>query len=93
MKFEWDPVKALENRRKHGIDFLDAIAALRDPNRLEEIDERFEYGEERRRVLGLAFASVLFVVTTDRGELCCRIVSARKATKNEQDHYYASRAR
>jgi Ribonuclease toxin, BrnT, of type II toxin-antitoxin system len=39
--------KAAENLRKHGVDFADAIAALEDPNRLEEIDTRFEYSEER----------------------------------------------
>jgi hypothetical protein len=34
-----------ENFRKHGVDFLDAISALEDSNRLEEVDTRFEYGE------------------------------------------------
>jgi uncharacterized protein len=38
--------KAAENLRKHGVDFTDAIAALEDTDRLEEIDTRFEYGEE-----------------------------------------------
>ena len=45
MQYEWDNGKATENLRKHGVDFADAIAALEDPNRLEEIDSRFEYGE------------------------------------------------
>jgi uncharacterized DUF497 family protein len=36
-----DAAKATENLRKHGIDFRDSIAALEDPNRLEEIDSRF----------------------------------------------------
>jgi uncharacterized DUF497 family protein len=34
--------RAAENRRRHGIDFADSIAAVEDPNRLEEIDTRFE---------------------------------------------------
>jgi uncharacterized DUF497 family protein len=38
--YEWDNGKAAENLRKHGVDFADAIAALEDPNRLEEIDPR-----------------------------------------------------
>jgi uncharacterized DUF497 family protein len=49
MKYEWDAAKAAENRRSHGIDFADSIAAVEDPNRLEEIDTRFEDGEERIR--------------------------------------------
>ena len=38
MQYEWDNAKAAENLRKHGVDFADAIAALEDANRLEEID-------------------------------------------------------
>jgi len=48
VQYEWDNGKAAENLRKHGVDFADAIAAVEDPNRLEEIDTRFEYSEERK---------------------------------------------
>jgi uncharacterized DUF497 family protein len=89
MDYEWDAAKAAENFRKHGIDFTDSIAALEDPNRLEEIDSRFEYGEERIRVLGMAVRNVLFVVVTLRDEETCRIISARRVTRYEQDRYYA----
>ena len=88
MDYEWDARKAAENRRKHGIDFVDSIAAIEDPNRLEESDARFEYGEERIRVLGMAEGGVLFVITTLRGARTCRIISARRATRHEQDRYY-----
>jgi uncharacterized protein len=87
--YEWDAAKAAENRRRHGIDFADSIVAIEDPNRLEEIDARFEYGEERIRVIGMAVGNVLFVVTTRRGDRTCRIISARRATRYEQDRYYA----
>ena len=89
MDYEWDAAKAAENRRRHGIDFMDSIPAIEDPNRLEEIDDRFEYGEERVRVIGRAVGNVLFVVITLRGERTCRIISARRATRYEQDRYYA----
>ncbi|HSK80511.1 MAG TPA: BrnT family toxin [Thermoanaerobaculia bacterium] len=82
--------KAAENRRRHGIDFADSIAAIEDPNRLEEVDSRFEYGEERVRVIGIAVGTVLFVVTTLRDDRTCRIISARRATRYEQDRYYAN---
>jgi putative transcriptional regulator len=50
VQYEWDKGKAAENIRKHGVDFMDAIEALKDPNRLEEIDTRFPYDEERIQV-------------------------------------------
>ena len=90
MEYEWDAAKATENRRKHGIDFVDSIAAIEDPNRLEEMDPRLEYGEERIQVIGMAVGNVLFVITTQRGERTCRILSARRATRHEQDRYYAN---
>jgi len=89
MDYEWDAAKAAENRRRHGIDFVDSIPAIEDPNRLEEVDTRFEYGEERIRNIGLAVGNVLFVVTTMRGDKTSRIISARRATRHEQDRYYA----
>ena len=89
MDYEWDRAKAAKNLRVHGVDFIDAIPAIEDPNRLEEIDDRFDYDEERTLVIGLSRRHVLFVVTTQRGENVCRIISARKATRDEEDRYYA----
>jgi uncharacterized DUF497 family protein len=89
VKYEWDAGKAAENRRKHGVNFADAIAALEDANRLEETDTRFAYGEERVQVIGIARGRILFVIVTLRGDDSCRIISARKATRHEQDRYYA----
>jgi len=89
VQYEWDNGKAAENLRKHGVDFADAIAALEDLNRLEEIDVRFAYDEERIQVIGMGHDDVLFVIVTLRDEDTCRIISARKATRHEQDRYYA----
>jgi putative transcriptional regulator len=66
--------KAADNLRKHGVDFSDAIAALEDPNRLEEVDTRLAYGEERTQVIGMAHRDVLFVVVTAREDDICRII-------------------
>jgi uncharacterized protein len=87
--YEWDEAKPVLNRRKHGVDFPDAIGALEDPNRLEEADATLEHGEERTVVIKVARGRVLFVVTTLRDETTCRIISARKATRHEEDRYYA----
>jgi uncharacterized protein len=89
VQYEWDKGKAANNIRKHGVDFMDAIEALKDPNRLEEIDTRFPYDEERIQVIGMAQGRLLFAAATFHGERICRIISARKATKHEQDRYYA----
>jgi len=78
VNYEWDNDKAAVNRRKHGVDFVDAIGALEDENRLEEVDVRFVYDEERIQVIGMARDKVLFVVVTLPGENTCRIISARK---------------
>jgi uncharacterized DUF497 family protein len=75
--YEWDDAKNALNRRKHGVDFATAISALEDPDRLEDIDTT-SGDEERVRVIGIAYGTVLFVVTTLRGEETCRIISARK---------------
>lgn len=88
-RYEWSEAKAALNRRKHGVDFRDAIPALEDPRRLEEVDDRFDYAEERVQVIGMSANRVLFVVATFLDEEQCRIISARKATRDEQDRYYA----
>ena len=89
MEYEWNTAKAALNRRKHGVDFQDAIWALEDQNRLESIDTRIAYGEPRTQVIGMSRGNILLVVTTSPREDACRIISARKATRDEQDRYYA----
>ena len=61
MDYEWDDAKAAANRCKHGVAFEDAIPALQDPNRVEDLDGRFIYGELRMRIIGMACDRVLFV--------------------------------
>jgi len=89
VQYEWDDSKATLNLRKHGVDFTDAITAIEDSNRLEEIDSRFNYDEERLQVIGMAQDRVLFVIITLQDGDICRIISARKATRDEEDRYYA----
>jgi uncharacterized protein len=88
VRYEWDAGKAAANLRKHRIDFADAIAALRDPHRIEVVDDRFAYGEERIRVIGLAGRGILFVVITVPDDDALRIISARRATQNGQTRYH-----
>lgn len=59
MNFEWDPAKADSNLRRHGVDFVDAIGAVLDPDRIEDEDLRFDYDEERTQIIGMAARGVL----------------------------------
>ena len=75
MEFEWDPAKARENIRVHGINFAVAAGVLEDENALtiEDIDAE---GEQRFRILGMdGLGRLLVVVYTYRGENI-RLISA-----------------
>lgn len=86
--FQWDEEKNLINRRKHGIDFTDAVMIFEDENRLELLDEFHSDEEERWQVIG-KIKEVLFVIYTERGDIT-RIISARKATARERRMYYGN---
>ncbi len=88
MTFEWDENKNKENNKKHdGISFEMATRVFLDSKRLELFDEEHSsLNEERYYVLGRV-EKVLFVVYTERHE-SIRIISARKATKEEVNEYY-----
>jgi uncharacterized DUF497 family protein len=52
LEFDWDPLKAQGNLRKHRVPFLKACEVFKDVNRLERLDNSGQYGEERWNVLG-----------------------------------------
>lgn len=87
VRIEWDPVKAATNKRKHGIDFADAVVALEDEHALT-IEDRV-HDEQRFKTLGMgATLKILYVVHVYRDNDCVRIISARKADRNETKQYY-----
>lgn len=88
MGVEFDPVKAVANRRKHGISFTDAEQALNDPFGVTIRDP--DASDELRFVsLGMdALGRVLVVVHTPRGDNV-RLISARKASRRESETYHA----
>lgn len=86
MKFEWDAVKNKINIEKHGIDFNDAKLIFKGLTLTVE-DDRLDYPERRYVTFGTMFESVISVVHTESAEII-RIISARKATKNEQKEYF-----
>jgi len=88
MEIEWDNNKAAANLLKHKIDFEDAKNIFLDTNCLEREDKR-DYDETRIQVIGIVNQVVLFVVYTKRNGRY-RIISARRANKNERRQYYQS---
>lgn len=91
MLFTWDPKKAGENYRKHGIPFEMARSVFDDPLHLSILDSKVHH-EERWVTLGKAASSqTLVVVHTYRvigkNTEVTRIISARKATRKEKKQY------
>lgn len=88
MIYEWDNAKNEKNKKKHdGIGFELAVRVFLDENRIEKYDYHHSTNnEDRWNVIGKVEA-VLFVVYTERNERT-RIISARKATKEECYEYY-----
>lgn len=85
MAYQWNRDKATANLRKHGIDFADAVSVFSDDLAITISDERFD--EERFVTIGVdAFGRFLVVVYTLRDDEI-RIISARKATRQEQQQY------
>lgn len=86
MQFEWNEDKAQANLKKHKIAFEDALYVFTDHYRIETIDNRSYYGEERWNTVGIACGVLIFVTYTVRGENI-RIISARKANGQENQKY------
>ncbi|MDP2935294.1 MAG: BrnT family toxin [Dehalococcoidia bacterium] len=91
-QFDWDPVKERSNIRKHHFSFRQAASVFRDPSQLSIYEENHSEQEDRWITLGLDGTGVLRVVIHTfeqvEGDLCrIRIISARKATKMEEQQY------
>ena len=87
MEIEYDPAKAEKNLAKHGVSFEEAASALLDPMALGFEDPDAE-GESRWILLGMSSqARLLTIVYTLRDGERIRLISARKATRNEAKQY------
>lgn len=85
MDFEFDPAKSAGNRKKHGIDFVDAQALWTDPDRLE-IPAR-SLDEPRTQVIGRIGDVVWSAFITTRDDRV-RIISVRRARHEEEAAYF-----
>ncbi len=91
LRFEWDPGKEAANRRKHGISFEEATTVFADEQALVIEDPDHAEEEERFILLGLSSALRTLVVCHCYrvDDSVIRIISARKADKEEQADYWS----
>lgn len=85
--FEWDPNKAQSNIHKHDVDFDEASSVFDDPMFITFLDEEHSIDEERYITIGLSIKGRLLLVAHAERNDRIRIISARKATKNEEKFY------
>lgn len=86
MNFEWDENKNSSNKEKHGIDFNDAKNVFKDENRKITSDIRKNYGENRWKIIGKIYGTIISVIYTMRNK-AVRIISARKSSRKEREEY------
>ena len=89
LRFEWDELKNTQNQKKHGISFEEAQTVFFDERAVEFYDETHSDWEDRFLLLGLSakFRILLICHCFRYDDSVIRIISARKATKQEQKFY------
>ena len=92
MKFEWDRKKEKSNIEKHGVSFEQASYVFADPFALNRYDDEHSQEEDRWVLLGKSLNEIILVVVhtlrDDEQTEVIRIISARRATKQEKSIYH-----
>jgi uncharacterized DUF497 family protein len=81
-----DPRKAASNLRRHGVAFSEAVRGFSDPLARIFDDERVQ-SELREIIVGHSTRNRLLIVCFTQRDDAIRIISARKATRNERKDY------
>ena len=87
MKFEWDPRKARENAKKHGVTFDEAMTVFADWGSIAISDPDHSEGEERYLIVGLSSRERILVVSHVERAENVRIINARRANARERKLY------
>lgn len=90
LRFEWDPNKNEINKRKHGLSFETAREVFYDEFAVLFDDPDHSEEEDRFLIIGAIRTEQICIVSHcyRDNENVIRIISARKATKNEQRAYF-----
>ena len=87
LTFSWDPRKAAENQRKHGVTFEEASTVFSDPLSVTIHDPEHSVEEPRFVIIGASHIdSLLVVVHSEEGD-SIRVISVRRATRRERRTY------
>ena len=87
MEFQWDPEKALENERKHGVAFLEALGVFDDDLSSSVADPDHSEGEYRYLIFGQSVSGRLLVVSYTERDERIRLISTREMTPRERQAY------
>jgi uncharacterized DUF497 family protein len=88
LRFEWDETKAAANQDKHGVSFEEAKTVFADELARLISDPDHSTGEERFILLGMSRSFRLLIVShCERDPDLIRIISARKANRQERGEY------
>ncbi len=87
IRFEWDPKKAADNVADHGVSLEEASSVFTDPLARIFDDEDHSNDEQRELIVGHSIRDRLLVVSFTERHGALRIISARKATRNERKDY------
>jgi uncharacterized DUF497 family protein len=88
IRFEWDKLKSLANKRKHGVSFEEAQTVFYDENAVQFDDPDHSEKEDRFIMIGMSFKlRVLVVSHCEKDGDVIRIISARKAARREAQYY------
>lgn len=87
MRYSWNEAKNRHNITLHGISFQDAQRIFEGPT-VEQIDDRFDYGEARIYAIGLVNGLEVTVVYTDKNDEERRIISAWRSQPHERRAYW-----
>jgi uncharacterized DUF497 family protein len=87
MRYSWDEEKNRRNLELHGIAFEDAVRVFEGPT-VEQVDNRFDYGECRIYAIGSVNGLEITVIYTDRDQDERRIISAWRAEPHERRSYW-----
>ena len=90
MHVTWDEEKNRSNQKKHGVSFEEAEIVFYDDDSVLFDDPDHSFGEERFLIIGITSTEKLCIVSHcyRDGNKVLRIISARKATKHEQNIYW-----
>ena len=85
--FEWDETKAEINTRNHGVSFDEAQTVFLDNLSVMKPDMEHSNTEERLLIIGTSHTNQVIVVSYTERDDKIRLISARKATRNERKQY------